>query len=609
MIFQIISSAQYGSVIEINILFQYKEKKFLCRKNIRYFSILKINTIRNNIIISYSLSFPMRTVKLESGINDPVIDVAIDTINKEKQALLFVNTKRSAEKVAEDISKNLLEINELVSLADEIENILGTPTRQCLRLGKCIRKGIAFHHAGLHQKQRELIEDGFRDGIIKIIACTPTLAAGLDMPAFRAIIRDLKRHGGVWGMSPIPVLEYHQMAGRAGRPGKDSYGEAITIAKSDDELNDIVEKYIRGKPESIYSKLAVEPVLRTYILSLIASGFINTEDSLIEFFSKTFWAKQYRDMNKLVTIIHKMTDLLEDYGFIYKNKSTNTDEQQQSEDSFVDDEFEEDFVSASSLDISVGKNGINAITPTTKLRATLIGKRVAELYLDPYTANHLITCMKDASNMTDLPLESYLHMISHTIEMRPLIRMRKKTEETVSDFLMINGDKLLETEPSMYDDEFHEFYDSINTTLFFSEWIEEKDEDYLFEKFNIRPGETRYKLDTAEWLLFACTEFTKILQLKDLRSILNKLSIRVKYGVKEELLPLLKFKNVGRVRARKLFDNGIKDVGDIKRTSITTLSQIVGGKLAETIKEQVGQNIDEVSDKKRVGQMSVEKYA
>ncbi|MFW5852780.1 MAG: helicase-related protein [Nanoarchaeota archaeon] len=552
----------------------------------------------------------MREVELVNRNSEPTINLALDTIDKRKQALVFVNTKRSAEKVAEDIAGKLQGVPEMEEFAERAENVLGSPTKQCLRLGKCLRKGIAFHHAGLHQKQKEMIEKGFRDGDIRIIACTPTLAAGLDLPAFRAIIRDLKRHGGVWGMTPIPVLEYHQMAGRAGRPGKDDYSEAITIAKSIDDVEDIKETYIDGKPESIYSKLAVEPVLRTYILSLIASGFVNTEKSVIEFFSRTFWAKQYKDMNKLSSIILKMIDLLEGYGFIFTKRR-----EEISVGKVEKEEKEEDpFVSADNIEDEAFKKENEAFNKEdrkkeNKIRATPLGKRVAELYLDPYTANHLITCLRDSSEMGEVPLESYIHMISHTIEMRPLVRMRKKTEEYVSDFLMMYEDKLFEQEPSMYDEGFQEFYDSVNTTLFFRDWMEETDEEVLLEKYGVRPGETRYKLDSAEWLLYASVEFCKIMGLREIQRTLNKLIIRIKYGVKEELLPLLKFRNVGRVRARKLFDNGIKDIGDVKKASLTTLSQIVGSKIAQSLKEQMGDETEEISDRKLKGQMAIGKYS
>ena len=105
--------------------------------------------------------------------------------------------------------------------------------------------GIAFHHAGLTYKQRELLEDKFREGVVKIICSTPTLAAGLDLPAFRAIIRDMKRFTSR-GMVPIPVLEYFQMAGRAGRPGQEDYGEAIIIANTQKDIKYYVDNYLNG---------------------------------------------------------------------------------------------------------------------------------------------------------------------------------------------------------------------------------------------------------------------------------------------------------------------------------------------------------------------------
>ncbi|MBI4150376.1 ATP-dependent DNA helicase, partial [Candidatus Woesearchaeota archaeon] len=212
---------------------------------------------------------------------DPTIDLALDTLRINKQALVFVNSKRSAEKTAEDISKKIkLEGQqkvELEQLGEQALHALAKPTKQCERLASCIKKGIAFHNAGLVQEQKELIEDSFRAGKIKIICCTPTLAAGVDLPSFRTILKDLKRFSSPQGMVWISVLEYEQMAGRSGRPRYDTYGEAIAIASSEKEKENIFEKYVCGTPEEIYSKLAVEPVLRTYILSLIAAEFVTNK--------------------------------------------------------------------------------------------------------------------------------------------------------------------------------------------------------------------------------------------------------------------------------------------------------------------------------------------
>jgi len=256
----------------------------------------------------------MEATKIEELYNDATLNIAFDTLKINKQALIFVNTKKAAESLAEKIAQKVKGV-ENKEIRDSVANVLSRPTKQCERLSKCVEKGIAFHHAGLASKQREIVEDNFRSGTIKIICSTPTLAMGIDMPAFRTVIRDLKRYGGHWGMEWIQVLEYHQMAGRAGRPGKEEYGEAICIASTLSEKEAIIQNFIHGSPEEIYSKLAVEPVLRTYVLSLIATGFVKNRKELNEFFEKTFWAHQYKDIAKLENILNKVIRLLEEWNF------------------------------------------------------------------------------------------------------------------------------------------------------------------------------------------------------------------------------------------------------------------------------------------------------
>jgi len=524
------------------------------------------------------------SIDIDVKYTDPSINVALDTIARGKQALFFVNTKPSAEKLAEEISKKIKDV-ELKELSEKIGKVLQSPTRQCKRLAACIMKGIAFHHAGLTSKQRELIEDNFRSGTVKIICATPTLAIGIDLPAFRSVVRDLKRYGGRWGMQDIPVLEYHQMAGRAGRPSFDNWGEAITIAKSESDKDDIFYHYIDAESENIYSKLAVEPVLRTYLLSLIASGFVSKREEIIGFFEKTFWAYQYKDMHKLESIIDRMLELLQDWEFIISNSSASSSSN-------------DDFVSAADIDSS----------KDAKYRATRLGHRVAELYLDPYTAHMLVTAMNNSMDRS-VVLFSILQMISNTLEMRPLLSVRTKEYDDIQSALAKYEDNLLFVEPSAYDFEYDDFLSSIKTAMFMQEWCDESDEESLLEKYNIRPGEVRAKLDIGDWLLYSCIELGKILALKDLLKEMNKARTRLKYGVREELIPLLKLKGVGRVRARKMFRYGLKTIGDVKKADLGSLSQLVGKKTAMSLKEQLDQPTEEpISKHKRKGQMGLEKY-
>jgi len=512
-------------------------------------------------------------VKFDELDDEPVINLALDTLRINKQALIFVGTKKSAEKTAEEISKKIKDVN-LKELSEKVLNALQKPTKQCERLARCVEKGISFHHAGLTHKQKELIEDSFRNGIIKIICCTPTLAFGIDLPAYRAILKDLKRYGH-YGYAWIPVLEAQQMFGRAGRPNYDKEGQAICIAATEAEKEKIHERYILGKPEEIYSKLAVEPVLRTYLLSLIAADFVNTNKQIFDFFKKTFWAFQFRDIGKLKMIIERMLELLEEWEFIISSEK-------------------DDFKDASRLE-------------NESYRATMIGKRVAELYIDPLTAYFILTCLRNASSRK-VKAFSFLQVISHTLEMRPLLRVRTKEYDKLQEALLKESDFFLEEEPSLYEPEYEDFLNSVKTALMFNDWTNEKDEEFLLEEYNIRPGELNVKLELADWLLYAAEELTRMLHFQSLVKEILKLRIRIKYGVKEELLPLIRLENIGRVRARKLYFNNIKDIADVKKADLMRLTQILGKNIAIDVKKQVGEEIKEIKLGKRKGQISLGDY-
>ena len=176
------------------------------------------------------------------------------------------------------------ELKVLKRFAKDILEALPEPTRICRRLSRCIEGGTAFHHAGLTARQRKTVEEAFKGNYIKILAATPTLAAGVNLPARRVVIRDHTRYDSSLGRIDIPVMEIKQMSGRAGRPKYDDVGEAILVAKNYEERSYLLENYVLAEPESIYSKLAVESAIRTHTLATIATGYADSYPSLVEFF-------------------------------------------------------------------------------------------------------------------------------------------------------------------------------------------------------------------------------------------------------------------------------------------------------------------------------------
>ena len=480
-----------------------------------------------------------------------------NTMNMDKQCILFCSSRKGAEKesdrcakVAEDdLSRQ--EKQELERIADDIENVLGNPTSQCKRLAKNVSKGAAFHHAGLVNEQRKLVENAFKEGLIRSISATPTLAAGVNLPAFRVVLRDVKRYTGN-GMDFIPVLEYEQQTGRAGRPKYDDRGEAITLAKNPGMKNEILERYIQGEPEKIQSKLAAEPILRMHTLSLVASRFCTTQEELLKFYRKTFYAHQYGTMEEVDQKVKEVVKQLRDYEFL------------------EEDEF----------------------------KATTTGKRVSELYIDPDSAYSMIEGLEKARNLKESedrgtkPV-SYLFMLSRTTEMQPSPRVKDDEYTEIEQALMDAEKYLLEPVPEEWDMEYDSFVEDMKNSLMMRAWISEMDEERIMDKYNIAPGGIRAKMQNADWLIYGAKELVRTKEIdtenKDLDKELEKLRLRIQHGIKDELLNLITYDQIGRVRARKLYDHGIRDQEDIREVSFEKLKKLIGTKTGKKLKKQVGE--------------------
>jgi helicase len=121
----------------------------------------------------------------------------------------------------------------------------------------------------------------------------------------------------------------------------------------------------------------------------------------------------------------------------------------------------------------------------------------------------------------------------------------------------------------------------------FEDWIEEATEDKILVKYRVAPGEFYGRREIADWLVYSLQELALLLGYKELLKHIRKLRVRLEYGVKEELIPLVRLKQVGRIRARKLFNAGIKSLADLRKASIERISAIVGPNVAKIIKDQL----------------------
>jgi len=234
--------------------------------------------------------------------NDVIVKVLEKSIKDNSQALAFVSTRRFTESLATYVAKKInkkINKKQREKFKEVSEKILDVPrkkgslpTSTCLKLAESCEHGVAFHHAGLFNEQKEIIEDEFRNGNILMITATPSLMYGVNLPSKTVVIRDHTR----WtnnGPQPIPVFDYEQMSGRAGRPQYDDVGYSYLIAKSMDEADNLQTYYVEGEIELTNSKLVDnKDAVYKQIIAQIASTLSKNLDELLEFFEKTLYGYQ-----------------------------------------------------------------------------------------------------------------------------------------------------------------------------------------------------------------------------------------------------------------------------------------------------------------------------
>jgi helicase len=488
--------------------------------------------------------------KIEKKTRDSAVNLVLSTIKSGGQALVFASTRKNsvtlAKKFAEEVEKALSKPLKR-SLEHEADRILaaGERTRISESLAELVKRGTAFHHAGLGGGHRKIVEDSFRQGKIKVLTATPTLAFGVNLPARMVVVQDYRRYEAGYGYYPISVLEYKQMAGRAGRPKYDKTGEAILIAKTPDEADYLLESYILARPERIWSRLAVERIMRSHVLATIAADFAHTEQGLYEFFGKTFYAHQY-DTEAIKGLIAKILKYLHD----------------------------EEMIEAQGAEIN----------------ATKFGKRVSELYIDPSSAVIIRDTLKRKPVcLTELSL---LHMIAHTPDMGPVLRPYSQEIDEIALFMEEHKAEFLADVPNEWEDTvaYEEFLGEVKTAMTLQAWIEEMSEDQLIERFRVQPGDLYRTIENTKWLLHATHELATLLGNKHVLPQTSELEARVAKGVKKELLPIVRLEGVGRARGRIIYNAGYKTIEDIKHAAIDNLTNLplIGPRLAKKIKEQVG---------------------
>ena len=534
-----------------------------------------------------------------------------DVYEQDGQLLVFVAARRSAQseakKLGQRMHKYLSKHNpEVLPALKELSEKLSRGSNSAMgdTLAECVKGGVAFHHAGLRHTQRSEIENAFKNRILYCLCATPTLAAGVNLPARRVLIRDLKRFED--GMSRLlPVMEVRQMLGRAGRPRYDPVGEAWLACKGGDPrqvADDIADRYIHGPVEDISSKLAAEPAMRFHLLSSIATGGLNTRKKIGDFFSGTYLGHSQTN-SYLQENIDSMLKWLVDKRFVRRTNVGSIEENWDDETpSWVDaaqsasgvsfsksksrEPTEATFGFQRASSISVGNSqSFDTEALDNEYEATPMGERVAQLYIDPLSADILLDGLRRAVRRIvrkSLPVTSFslCHLVAATPD---FISLWPKSSELDFGSKLRQKAALVEDElliESPIDERAMGLVKSAWCTEF---WYEERDLRDIEKELGVTPGDVYSRTDLMAWLLLAAREVLlrddvfaeeHLGYVAELAGMLELTRARVRAGCKEDLLQLVQVRNIGRNRARTLSEMGVRTPADLLAMSNSELDKL-----------------------------------
>ncbi|NXI79366.1 HELQ Helicase, partial [Rhipidura dahli] len=507
----------------------------------------------NGFAFSRLLNFKYSS-NLEKADPDHIIALVTEVIPKYS-CLIFCPTKKNCENVASMVSKYLkkeFRAHREKEKQDLIKNLksIGNGT-VCPVLKQTIPFGIAYHHGGLTNDERKSIEEAYSSGVLCLLACTATLAAGVNLPARRVILR-----APYVANDFLKKNQYKQMIGRAGRAGIESAGESILIVQEKDKH--LVQDLVHSPLENCYSNLLLELTkgMQSLLLSLVGLKIAVTHEEVNNFMCCTLLGVQQQLLSKERSLSEIIKDGLENLiekGLLNGRIS------------------ETDHISKCTL----------TITP--------LGKATYKGSIDLAYCNLLYRDLK--KGLEGLILESNLHLLylatpydlTSTCSPDWMIYLRQfnqlsAAEQKVADIVGVPESFITRkaSGQAIRKNVDMAVVNRLYLTFILYTLLKETDIWSVSEKFNVSRGYVQNLLSSAasfaSCLLHFCEELEEFWVYK---ALLAELTKQLTYCVKTELIPLMEVAGVLEARAKQLYNAGYRTLAHLANANPETLVKMI----------------------------------
>ncbi|XP_046430492.1 helicase POLQ-like isoform X2 [Neodiprion fabricii] len=546
---------------------QYPPRKRRRKHTIYVCTIEKGLGLVNSLIENQRLhEYSQEALRLDP---DKLGGLVMDVVPQDS-CLIFCPSRKNCENVSILLTKVLFKSlhNHKKKEKDILIRALKAEGALCEILELTIKFGVAYHHSGLMAEERKLLEEAFRSGTLSVICCTSTLAAGVNLPARRVILR----HPYV-GNQFLNLSRYKQMIGRAGRAGMKDVGESILICRTNEIPK--VKELLTSNMDDCISTLHVEEDrgINNLILSSILLNLATTRSELHKIAGTTLLGIQQKRLNintnnitdKTITKLIKTRVIKVKQVTNYSEINPNLTVLIQSQDNLK-----------TAQETPRPRKKIVKLSRTTKLEVCKLGRAAMKGCVDLNRAHMLYKDLKSAQNQ--LVLLDCLHLL-YLVTPYDVVDLVKPSGNVYCDVVcnlspiqmqtarVLGINETVATKlragvmPKNVDSNVvNRFY----LTLMLNELWNQQTVHIVSTKYQVNRGIVQNLMNASASFASSVERFCAELdEFWAFRDLLHSFSKRLSHCCSVELEPLIELPSVKIGRARQLFNAGYKTLQSV----------------------------------------------